>query len=203
LKIEDSNITLKNVSFPNKDNNQILSFFKISHQFPCILPGEKEWVYNYQLQSSKFCKSVILGNLFDDRYKELPGIQTTKYKLYKENGINDEYNDPALENEVLHLYARSFLGFTEKYNNNFSSENLHSYQKISNRCGQGMKTLSIIFFCILGVSISGLIGSASGGKIDCQVCEIALCIIFIIIVISLISIFLTDIVLSIIIFVYS
>ena len=132
-----TNLFFKNEYFSNNiENSQILSLFTINQYIPCIYPDEKNWTYFYPLQLSKQCNTKILGQLLDYRYEKLPNFKTTKYKLYKDNGINDIYNYKYLEeDEIVALYARSYMGFKVKKIDNFSFVKLLSYQQLSNNCG--------------------------------------------------------------------
>ena len=106
-------------------------------------PAEKNWTYFYPLQLSNKCITKILDQLLDFRYEKLQNIETTKYELYKDNGISDKYNFQNLEeDEIVALYARSYMGFKDKNIDNYSYEKLLSYQKISNICGFTLQILS-------------------------------------------------------------
>ena len=206
-----TSLFFKNEYFSNNiDNSQILSLFKINQYIPCMHPAEKNWTYFYPLQLSRQCNTKILDKLHDYRYEKLPKIETTKYKLYKDNGINDIYNYKYLEeDEIVTLYARSYMGFKVKKIDNFSFEKLLSYQRISNTCGFTLLILSYISFCvvispaiilykILNENKQGL--TKEGEKGLCLI----ICVIYIIaIVITIICVFSTDIIINIIIFVCS
>jgi hypothetical protein len=143
----NSNLILKDKPFKTLNNSQIISLIKIHEYTPCINPSEKNWRYNYILQDNRTCNTKILDNLLDYRYEEIPTLSTIKYELYKDNEIDDEYNNYDLERVIVNLYGRSFMGFEGKKIDNYSYEDLLSYQTISNRCKTGMKYL---FFITLG-----------------------------------------------------
>jgi hypothetical protein len=143
----NSNLIIKDKPFNTLNNNQILSLIKIHEYIPCMHPSEKNWHYNSILQDSRTCNTKILDKLLDNRYEEIPTMVTIKYYLYKDNEIDDKYNDYNLERVIVNLYGRSFMGFEGKKIDNYSYEDLLSYQTISNRCKTGMKYL---FFITLG-----------------------------------------------------
>ena len=145
----NSNLILKDKPFKTLNNSQIISLIKIHEYTPCINPSEKNWRYNYILQDNRTCNTKILDNLLDYRYEEIPTFATTKYELYKDNEIDDEYNNYDLERVIVNLYGRSFMGFEGKKIDNFSYKNLLSYQKSSNRCRIGMKYLFFISFVVI------------------------------------------------------
>jgi hypothetical protein len=144
----NSNLIIKDKPFNTLNHSQILSLIKIHEYIPCMHPSEKNWHYNSILQDSRTCNTKILDKLLDNRYEEIPTMVTIKYYLYKDNEIDDKYNDYNLERVIVNLYGRSFMGFEGKKIDNYSYEDLLSYQTISNRCKTGMKYL---FFITLGV----------------------------------------------------
>ena len=197
--------------FPNNiANSQILSFFKINQYIPCMNPAEKNWTYFYPLQLSKKCTTKILDQLLDFRYEKLQNIKTTKYELYKDNGISDKYNFQYLEeDEIVALYARCYMGFKDKNIDNYSFEKLLSYQKISNICGFTLQILSYIIFYI-GISPLFIFSKHFNDNyglrnedVENAFCLIICTIYMISLILITIGTFLIDIIINIIIFVYS
>lgn len=155
--IENSNISLKY----NSINNQILSVFKLTeNSIPCIHPGENTWKYYYELEpDNKTCTTKILGKLYDDRYEKINQITTTKYELYKDNSIMDYY-EYKTKNEIILLYARSFIGFKPEKIDEYDYDDIISKQELPNNCGKAMKIISLIF---LGVLLSPIFAICGGG----------------------------------------
>ena len=160
----NSNLILKDKPFKTLNNSQIISLIKIHEYTPCINPSEKNWRYNYILQDNRTCNTKILDNLLDYRYEEIPTFATTKYELYKDNEIDDEYNNYDLERVIVNLYGRSFMGFEGKKIDNFSYKNLLSYQKLSNICRNGMKYVFFISFIVIILFIFYIITLECKGK---------------------------------------
>ena len=144
----------------NKAESQILSVFQIGENNICIYPGETEWEKSSVLETTKECLTNISGILYDKRYEEISSIKTTKYDLYLDNNINSYIKG---RETVVYLYGRSFMGFEKGKISQFSYDSIIYTQKLSNRCHNVMKILSIILLCFIGFPILVLIGGVCGG----------------------------------------
>lgn len=185
------------------DSKQILSIFKINEYIPCMNPSEKNWTYHTSIEpKNKQCLTTIHNFVNDFRYEQWPNINTTKYKLYKDNEIKI-FDEKKAKKEYVYLYGRNFIGFEEETIEEFSYENLISAQTISNRCGYGMMILSIVFLGILISPIAGLCGAAGGGN-QCNEdsCKVGIYIYTGFLILSFVGTFLIDIIFAIIIFAY-
>ena len=148
--IENSNIIHKNNSIYNinSTNSQILSMFILTeNMLPCMVPGENIW----RMESNRKCNKTIFGQLYDDRYEKINGINTPKYELYKDNSMKDYWKDyyqnitidKAL-NKTIYLYARSFIGFKSESIDKYEDyKSLISKQNLPNNCGNALKYLVI------------------------------------------------------------
>ena len=195
--IENSNIIHKNNSIYNinSTNSQILSMFILTeNMLPCIVPGENIW----RMESNRKCNKTIFGQLYDDRYEKINGINTTEYELYKDNSMLEFYQNITIKknlNQTIYLYARSFIGFKsesiDKYEN---YKSLISKQILSNSCGNVLKYLFEIPLGILSILQGGVYGSDAA-----LCCLILLALMIILIIVS----FFIDFILCIIILIYS
>ena len=139
--------------FQDDDEAQILSIFKLGQKLPCINPSEKFWDYYYELEhQSQKCSSEIKGKLHDDRYIQIPNIETNKLQLYNDNSITNKLKDidekslNKMKNDIIYLYGRNFFGL--EINNNFNYEKLLNNQKNINN-----SFLAEFYICI-GVLIT-------------------------------------------------
>ena len=177
-------IPLKNykyLHYTNKNNqSHIITKLKLSeYNQPCIYPGEFSWKYYYFLeQSSGICKTSIESKVYDIRYIEIDSIN--KYDLYYENGVLysiqhlPNYDTQILRNDTIDLYKRTFLGFDKKCmeKNKFSFEYFDNLKEKQSNAKYYIKInlimLGIIlFFIIVLLFISGIVGCTQALKICC------------------------------------
>lgn len=168
---ENFNLYLQNEyeSYPigytsnNNLENQIISIFQISEDYPCIYPGEKTWSYNYDLEPlDKTCSTPIKGRINDDRYEKMINYNTTKEDLYKDNNIVN-YGPPHGDIEkIVYLYGRSFLGFEKGKMAKFSYDSIISVQNVSNNCGTVMRYLSTALLIFLSLPVIVIVGCVCG-----------------------------------------
>lgn len=75
------------------ENNQILSFFTISEDLPCINPMEKRWNdYDPDYKNKHPKCSSFKRKQYDDRYKAISGYHSSIKKLYQDNGLDGFIN---------------------------------------------------------------------------------------------------------------
>ena len=207
ITLEDIINSNANISNNNYDyyrnatiNSKILSIFKLAEDSgPCIDPSEKKWKNNHILEENKKCTTKIFGKLYDDRYERINIINTTRKELYQNNSIINFYDKETIMNETIYLYARYFIGFKYEtiYKYYYSYKELISNQKVPNKCNSVMKIFS---FILLSIIISPFICMT---KNNCRVDEICTIFFVTIIIIAIILSFFTDVILCIIIFIYS
>ena len=143
----------------NKAESQILSVFQIGEDNICIYPGETEWEKSSILETTQVCRTNISNIFYDNRYEKISSIKTTKYDLYLDNNINSFIKGSKT---VVYLYGRNFMGFEKGKISGFSYDSIINTQKLSNRCHNVMKILSIILLCFIGFPIFVIIGCVCG-----------------------------------------
>ena len=154
-------IKKSDIEYDKNNSSQILYFFKIRPNYPCINPSEKNWVYNGDLSPlTKYCTKE------DKRYERIDKFNTTLYDLYKGNNILEKlpsYDEKQLKNETVYLYARNYLGINTEKAFQFSKEKLLNAQKLVNNCCLAMKIVT--FIILIPVCCLGGGGAAGGGEI--------------------------------------
>ena len=157
ITINDINSLDKNITENNTENSQILSIFKITETRPCMNPNQKDWENVYKLEyPSKKCTKVN-NQLYDYRYEKLENFVTNKFDLYDNNGIIQNYPSnlhSKLKDKKLYLYGRNFIGFDNEDVEEFSLDDLISYETISNKHYSFIWKISLIALNLLIVCLT-------------------------------------------------
>ena len=152
ITINDINSLNKNITENNNENSQILSIFKITETRPCMNPNQKDWENVYKLEyPGKNCTKVN-NQLYDFRYEKLENFVTNKFDLYENNGIIQNYPSnlhSKLKDKKLYLYGRNFIGFDNEDVEEFSLDDLISYETISNKHYSFIWKISLIALILL------------------------------------------------------
>ena len=142
----------KNITENNTENSQILSIFKITETKPCMNPNQKDWENVYKLEYPPKNCTKVNNQLYDFRYEKLENFVTNKFDLYDNNGIIQNYPSNSyskLKDKKLYLYGRNFIGFNNEDVEEFSLDDLISYETISNKHYSFIWKISLIALILL------------------------------------------------------
>ena len=130
-----------------KTDNKIITKFKLSKGYPCMLPTESSWiqVFSNEVEKDQDCKTDVGGKYRDEKkYVQINGNGITIKSLYKDNGIDINDADRVKIESTVNLYTRNFDYKTEGCTFNFISD-LENEEKASNK-------IQIAIICLCGIS---------------------------------------------------